>query len=288
MNVPPRASGRYNAAMSLPVLKGAAAVGRDDLVRFFHKIQLEYGRHLGDETQLDCGTAIVNAALQDVTSANGVFDAWLPPGTTAVAAFESVTAHFAQASSVCQRWVLNPSVPVEQTRPLADDLVQRGYARQTMDILHLPRLPQSPVREVAGLKIVPARASYRHVRELAEEAAGQTPQSADAALLHLDDPRFDALLALKEGRAVAIAGVLGSGEIAGVQQLFVSERFRRQGIGRTMMSRVLEICVRSLYRHILLSVDPPNVAAQGLFRELGFEKIGEWVEFVAPHQPLAA
>jgi ribosomal protein S18 acetylase RimI-like enzyme len=48
------------------------------------------------------------------------------------------------------------------------------------------------------------------------------------------------------------------------------------------MSRVLEICVRSLYRHILLGVDPSNVAAQRLFRELGFEKVGEWVEFVAP------
>ncbi|HSV15418.1 MAG TPA: N-acetyltransferase [Tepidisphaeraceae bacterium] len=263
--------------MSLPVLKGAAAVGRDDLLRFFHKIQLEYRRHLGEETQLDCGTAIVNAELKSVSDANGVMDAALPPDTAAAAALDSVTAHFAQSSSLCQRWVLNPSAPLEQTQPLVEELTRRGHARQTMDILHLPRLPQSPVREVGGLRIVPARASYRHVRELAEEAG----QSADAALLHLDDPRFEAMLALKEGQAVAIAGVLGSGENAGVQQLFVSERFRRQGIGRTMMSRVLEICVRSLYRHILLSVEPQNTAAQGLFRGLGFEKVGEWVEFVS-------
>jgi GNAT superfamily N-acetyltransferase len=287
MPMPIGPSGRYNDAMPLPVLKSNSNPSRDDLVRFFHKIELEYGRHLGDETQLDCGTALVSAELKDVNRANCIVDASLPHGMSAAAAHEMVDDHFSRLNSGCRLWVLNPSAPVDQTKPLADDLAERGYTPQARDILHLPRLPQSPVREVSGLKIIPARASYRHVRALAEEESASVgaAQQTDAAMLHLDDPRFDALLALKDGNAVAIAGVLGSGEIAGVQKLFVSEAFRRQGIGRTMMSRVLEICVRSLYRHILLSLEPQNVPAQGLYRELGFEKVGEWVEFVTPLAP---
>jgi ribosomal protein S18 acetylase RimI-like enzyme len=211
-------------------------------------------------------------------------DALVPQGMTPAAVCQQVQDHFAQAGGVCRRWVLNPSVPSQQTQPLAEELVRRKCTPRSLDVLHLPRLPQSPVHEVGGLRVIPARASYKHWRALAEQDASafDTMQLADAAVLHLDDPRFDAILALKDGDAAAAAGVLGAGEIAGVQRLFVSERFRRQGIGRTMMSRVLEICVRSLYRHVLLRVSPENVAAQALYRELGFEMVGQWVEYISP------
>jgi ribosomal protein S18 acetylase RimI-like enzyme len=263
--------------MSLPVLKSAVTASNDDLVRYFHKIELEYSRHLAaDEAQLDCGTALSNAALNEVPEANCVFDAALPPGAAAAGAAAEVAEHFARAGSACLQWVPNPSAPPDRVTPLIEHLVGQGLSSTTLDILHLPRLPQAAVREAAGLQIIPARASFRHARALAEQdaAARGSPQWADATMLHLDDPRFDAMLALKDGQAVAIAGVLGVGEWAGVQLLFVAEPYRRQGIGRTMMSRVLEVCVRSLYRHVLLSIEPRNAAGQGPFRQLGFEKVG--------------
>jgi ribosomal protein S18 acetylase RimI-like enzyme len=266
----------------LPVLKGAFAAGRDDLVRFFHKIELESARHLGEETQLDCGTAIVNPDLSRVNDANGVLDAAIPPGAAVDDVIAQVDEQFASASSMCRRWVMNPSAKAQETAPLAERLIARGFARRSLDILHLPRLPQTAVKEVGGLKIIPGRASFRHVRTLEEEgqARASEPQLADAAMMHLDDPHYEAIVALKNGEAVAVAAVLGVGELAGVQNLFVSQQYRRLGIGRTMMSRLLEICVRSLYRHILLSVAAENVAAQALYRELGFEKVGEFQELV--------
>ena len=269
----------------LPVLKGAVAARQDDLVRYFHRIELEYGRHLAAaETQLECGTALVNAELITVYDANRVLDAALPAGTSAADAIAEVDEHFRAAGATCRRWIPNPSAPTESVAPLVDHLLSLSFVRRTIDILHLPRLPQAPVMEVGGLQIIPARASYRHARSLAEEDAREhmTPELADAILMHLDDPHFEALLALKDGQPVALAGVLGVGEWGGVQHLFVSEPFRRQGMGRTMMSRVLEVCVRSLYQHVLLRVRPQNAAAQALYRQLGFEKVGEMVEFTAP------
>ena len=96
---------------------------------------------------------------------------------------------------------------------------------------------------------------------------------------HLDDPHWDALLALRDGEPVARAGVMAVGEIGRIDQVFVSEPFRRQGIGRTMMGRVLEICARSLFKHVMLAVDPRNHAAITLYEQLGFRKIGQIVAY---------
>jgi ribosomal protein S18 acetylase RimI-like enzyme len=140
------------------------------------------------------------------------------------------------------------------------------------------------VREVGGLKIIPSRASFRHARELADQSSKRwnEPQLVEAAMLHLEDPHFDSLLALKDGEAIATAGVLAVGEIGRIDEVFVAEPFRRLGIGRTMMSRVLETCARSLFKHVMLSCLSDNESAKALYAQLGFRRIGTIESFVAP------
>lgn len=264
---------------SLPILKTAFVADQSDLLRFFHKIELEWARALGEETILGCDTVIVNPQLSEICEANSVFDAALAPGVSAEVVFDQVRHHFAASGSACRRWLLNPSVSHDQITPLVEHLLQHGYQQTACNVLHLPRLPRTPIIETAGLQIIPARAGYRLLRDLMEEMAENAPQRIEAALLHLDDPHFDALLALKDGVAVAVVGVLIVGELAGIRWLFVSEPYRRQGIGRTMMSRALEICVRSLSRYVLVGVNPSGEPANHLFKELGFEKIGQIVAY---------
>ena len=86
---------------------------------------------------------------------------------------------------------------------------------------------------------------------------------------------------LKDDLAAAYATVLTVGEIGCITELFVAQRFRRQGIARTMMSRALEICARSLFKHVFLSCEPTNTPAIALYRKLGFEKIGDFVCYTA-------
>jgi ribosomal protein S18 acetylase RimI-like enzyme len=264
--------------MPLPILQSP---GSADLVRLFHKTELNWARHLGEEAALDVGTAISNPELSNVWDANRVLDAALPEDGSVAEAVEEVEAHFRQAGTRCAMWLLNPAAPAERTAPLATHLTRTGWRHHAADILYLAGRPTNPVSEVGGLTVIPARASYRHARALAEESAagwGQ-PQLADAALAHLDDPHFDALLALKDGAAAGTAGVLAAGEIGRIDQVFVSQPFRRRGVGRTLMSRVLEVCARSLFKHVMLSVRPDNEPAQALYRELGFRKVGEIVSY---------
>ena len=270
--------------MSLPILSVTHEPSAADLVRLYHRALLHFTRHLGEETALDAGTAFTNPQLPRVAEANVLLDATVPEGDAADALLREVEAHSGAAGTRCRSVVPNPAAPAARTEPLVAHLLAAGWRRVAADILYLGGAPRSAVREVAGLTVIPARASFRHTKALADEcaAAAGEPQLADAIMAHLDDPHWDALLALKDGTAVATVGVLAVGDVGTIDELYVAAEYRRQGIGRAMMGRALEICARSLFRHVMLSVPPDDEAAQALYRGLGFRKVGEVVSYRAP------
>ena len=274
-------SQRYNPRMPLPVLHARGEVRADDLVRLYHRTELHYTRHLGEELALEVGTAFFSRELSGVRLANRVLDAALPDRMPPGEAISLVDAAFAERGVRCNQWVMNPAAPAARTAPLAQYLAATGWMTDPADILCLAGAPARLVRETPGLTIIPARASFRHVRHLAEEWAARwgEPQVADAAMLHLDDPHWDALLAMKDGAAVGYAGVLSVGDLGRIDQVYVAAGYRRQGIGRTIMSRAMEVCVRSQFRHVMLGVAPDNAPAQALYGQLGFRKIGQIVTY---------
>ena len=64
--------------MPLPILNVTAAATPRTLIRLFNQTERDYVRHLGEETQLDFGTAFHNATLRNVHDANCVLDAFVP------------------------------------------------------------------------------------------------------------------------------------------------------------------------------------------------------------------
>jgi ribosomal protein S18 acetylase RimI-like enzyme len=76
-------------------------------------------------------------------------------------------------------------------------------------------------------------------------------------------------------------GVVAVGVLGAIDGLFVSAPFRRQGIGRTMLDRAMEICARSLFKHVMLSVPPGNGPAARLYERFGFRVIGQVVSYRA-------
>jgi len=267
--------------MPLPILTTSSQT----LIRLFHKTERHWTQHLAEEVQLSCGSAFCNPQINRVWDANRLLDGALPDDKTAAEAFQEVQQFFSQHNSRCARWGMNPSAPADRVEPFTAHLLSMGYTRGAHDIMYLQHMPRSPIVEASGLKIIPARASFKHVRQLSEEWTDETwkePQLNDATMAHLDDPHWDALIALRDGKAVAMLGVLAVGEVGRVDQVYVSKDFRRMGIGRTMMSRALEICARSLFKHVFLSCVGTNAAAINLYSQLGFQRIGEIVSYYAP------
>lgn len=269
--------------MPLPILQTGDSDSAD-LLRLYARAELHAARQLSEEAQLDVGTAFTNPALAPVRIANCVHDASLPSGMAPDVALDEVASHFAAAGTRPRLWVLNTSAPPERARPLADALLGRGYAGHRVEVMHLrrslPARPATPDR----LTILPARAAFRHARQIAEDEAREcgVPQIADAKMLHLDDPHTDALVALRGEQAVAVVVVLTVGEVGLIQNLFVRRDHRRRGIGMVMMDRALEICGRSQFRHVLLGVAATNEPAKHLHERCGFEKFAEMINYVSP------
>jgi ribosomal protein S18 acetylase RimI-like enzyme len=74
---------------------------------------------------------------------------------------------------------------------------------------------------------------------------------------------------------------LAAGDVGRVQHVYVSRDHRGQGIGRTLMSRAIEICARALFKHIFISCRADNAPAMALYRRFGFDRIGEFVAYQA-------
>lgn len=271
--------------MSLPILPTSASASPETLIRLFHQTERLFSEHFSEPAQLDVGTAFVTPAMANVRKANRMLEVALPADVSPAQALDAVTQHFAAQGCVCESWVMNPSAPPEQTVPMVEHLLSVGYMRHSTDIQYLYRAPTRSVREVSGLTIIPARASYRHARELAairRDGGQKNPVAIEAAMAALDDPHYEQLIALRDGQPIARAGVLAMGEVGRIENLLVIPSARRQGIGRTMMSRMLEICARSLFKHIFLSCNADNLAANALYEQLGFKKIGELIDYRVP------
>ena len=254
------------ASLSLPV---SAAPPTADLVRLFHRAQLQRARAVAEEVAIDGGTWLHNRDLQPLGDANCVLDAAVDPGQTAVALVAEVN----RLSADCpvRRWTLNPSLPADRTRPLAEHLTRSGWVPNPLDVLHLSRLTGTP-RPAGDLTVIPARAAYGPFRRLMDDRYGDA--RATAAVQSLDDPHLDAWLALRDGTAVAVVSLLNDGEAGTVTDLYVSPPQRGRGVGGAMLGRALESAGRSGHRHVLA-----GAAAGGLFAAVGFRVVGQWVRY---------
>jgi GNAT superfamily N-acetyltransferase len=272
--------------MSVPtpllILQPTSQPTAQTLLRLFLQTELHWSRHLAEEEILEVGTAVFNSDLMRVPLANRIMDAVLPDGVAPAEAVAAAQAFYAERGSNLMEVIPSLSATSDAVWHYLKDA---GWLVRNREIVRLARRPAaSPFTVPPAMKIIPARASFRHARQLAEEMSAGDTQRADAAMLHLDDPHVDALLALRGGQAVAGIAVLAMGEVGRIDQMFVSERCRREGLGTLMLSRALEICARALFRHVLSSISKEEIAASSLFEKLGFESIGS-VDFY--QSPLA-
>jgi ribosomal-protein-alanine acetyltransferase len=83
-----------------------------------------------------------------------------------------------------------------------------------------------------------------------------------------------ALVASSEGRLVGYVFARAAADEGEILNLAVRDGSRRQGVGRRLVTAVLEVlCARGVER-VILEVRESNVAARAFYRELGFRKLG--------------
>lgn len=121
------------------------------------------------------------------------------------------------------------------------------------------------------------------LQALSDHDSGPEVGPAGALLKHGfgDRPLFRAVLAEKDGEAVGLVlfypdfSTLRGEPGVYVQDLFVDERLRGQGIGRQLLARarsLADACWGA--RYLTLSVGPENASAKSAYAKLGFRPRG--------------
>ncbi len=128
-----------------------------------------------------------------------------------------------------------------------------------------------------------ARAGIAQARALFQEYARSLPvdlsfQAFAAELATLPGayaaPEGGLWIARVGGRAAGCVAVRPlSPRIAELKRLYVRSRFRGRGLGRLLAERAITFAERQRYRALRLDTIPTMVAAQRLYRELGFRRI---------------
>ena len=108
-----------------------------------------------------------------------------------------------------------------------------------------------------------------------EEACFATPWSLASFLYEVTENQCARYMVLREnGTPVAYAGVwlvLDEGHITNIA---VRPDRRRLGYGEQVTRALMQLCADTGIAYLTLEVRRSNVAAQGLYRKLGFEAVG--------------
>lgn len=262
--------------------------GRSDqeYVRLFGRASLHWLKHLGDEADVEVGVALACPSLPHIPDANTLLDFALPRGISVETAITQFEAYYQRAGAACARVRVSPDLPPPVLAEAAEAFARRGYRPQKLTVMVLQQAAGPAALEMEDFTIVPARASYRHAVALEQASClpAQAREAEEAAWLHLDDPRYDALVAIDaEGNAVAGVGVLAIGDVGLLRSPVVmgdAGQAEHKQLAEVMLARAIEIAARSLFRHLLAGVEEQDVQTSSLLQRHGFRAVGELMQFV--------
>ncbi len=131
------------------------------------------------------------------------------------------------------------------------------------------------VAATSGIEVRPMREEDVDKVVGIETEAFSTPWRRDTFLNLIDRPGIELLVL--EDRTEGVVGyavlwcILDQGELANVA---VTPRLRGKGLGRRLMSRVMEVARERGVEKLYLEVRVSNDAALELYRSLGFAEVG--------------
>lgn len=107
-----------------------------------------------------------------------------------------------------------------------------------------------------------------------EDEAFSVPWSVDSFKNAIKSQNYIYITAFDDDMIVGYAGCTVVGEEGDITNIAVDKKYRRSGIGETLLKKLLAEADRSGITQIFLEVRESNIAAQALYSKAGFEKIG--------------
>lgn len=227
---------------------------------------------------IGCGYAYTNPDFADLADCNFVGEVVVDACDQPV---REVQRHFEQCGVRCWRWAPAATQPPE---PLGALLAPLGFKPvQTCVMVHDGTSSGAP--ETNHVRVVGARAMRRAYTRLLEEASPSLTASAqfrDAHLERLNEPQYDAFVALVGDEPAGVISLLQVGEIGRVCDLHVAPAWRRKRIASALLQYAVKTAQRWLLRPVCAGVRAENAAALAVFRQAGFSEADSLVSYEAP------
>lgn len=140
------------------------------------------------------------------------------------------------------------------------------------------------------------------IQQLIRELSAYHGDQAQVTLEQLQEMFFDtsapalAFVARSEDQVIGYAGVLKKLQIHSarpgfdIQNLYVSERHRAQGVGRALIAAVKAHARAAGAKGVAIGTAPDNATAQAAYRAMGLEEITDagprfWIEICSDRKP---
>ena len=128
-------------------------------------------------------------------------------------------------------------------------------------------------------EILPMAPCHLEAVAAMEKECFSLPWSLAAFQEELECPNAVYLVALVDGEVAGYGGMRHAAGEFYIDNIAASPRRRRQGIGRAVLSALVERARELDGAFISLEVRPSNRAALGLYEQLGFEPVGRRKNF---------
>jgi GNAT superfamily N-acetyltransferase len=191
-------------------------------------------------------------------------------------AFDQTRRHFEERGVTCFRW--SPAGGAASGE-LDEFLVANGFRRET----HVAMLAVRWVERAAdpGVRVLPARAMRSALRAtfVASPSCPEPAMAGEAAVERMDDPRYELLVAMVEGRPAGRCAFHEVGDIARIMDLDVLPEFQNHSVERALLAHVLALARRLAMRNICTTVQADDTHRIAQFLDAGFAQDGTIVEY---------
>jgi len=132
-------------------------------------------------------------------------------------------------------------------------------------------------RAMTSLDLVPASVIEK---EVYEKAAWSTAQFKEEFAKAPKNAQY--LVAEHEGELVAYAGIFFVADVADIHTITVSEKYRRKGIGRELLKRLIDWARVKQAMAIMLEMRLGNDQARPLYESFGFSEVSKRENYYGP------
>lgn len=194
---------------------------------------------------------------------------------------------FGEHDSRSLRWT-----PAEGQDPavLESFLSGQGFRRVERVVLALTDWPEG---ERGAVRILPARAlraAYREVVDRSDEVERSPHKEllVSAYEQRLDDPSYDAFVAVVDGKPAGRCALYQVGDIGRVMSLAALKEFEGRGVEQVLLMHALKLARRLALPTVCAAVEAVDMTALALYEGMGFTQSGRITEFERDVRPGSA